>query len=120
MFLLCEDAGRPQFWTKAGRLVINDTPNNCNAAVTQSVVTGSAWADPAADCPINGFSLDGLQAGNCVMNCTNNNELWSFHTGGTNNVFCDGSTHFLAETLDPALVCALVTRAGAERIGYNY
>ncbi len=119
-FLVCEDAGRPQFWTKAGRLFIDDTPNNGNLAVTAGVVTGSAWAQPGADCPINGFSPDGLQAGNCVMNCTNNNELWSFHSGGTNNVFCDGSTHFLAETLDYALVCALVTRAGAEKIGYNY
>jgi prepilin-type N-terminal cleavage/methylation domain-containing protein len=118
--LLCEDAGRPQFWTKAGQLFIDDKPNNGNAAVTQGVVTGSAWADPAADCPINGFSPDGLQAGNCVMNCTNNNEFWSFHSGGTNEVFCDGSVHFLAETLDYALVCALVTRAGAEKIGYNY
>ena len=60
-----------------------------------------------------------LMAGNCVMNCTNTNELWSFHTGGTNNVFCDGGAHFLAETLDLAPVCALVTRA-SERIGYNY
>jgi prepilin-type N-terminal cleavage/methylation domain-containing protein/prepilin-type processing-associated H-X9-DG protein len=118
--LLCEDAGRPQFWTKAGRLSISDNPNNGNAAVTNGVVTGSAWADPAADCPINGFSDDGLHAGNCVMNCTNNNEFWSFHTGGTNNVFCDGSVHFLAETLDYALVCALVTRAGGEKVGYNY
>jgi prepilin-type N-terminal cleavage/methylation domain-containing protein/prepilin-type processing-associated H-X9-DG protein len=118
--LICEDAGRPQFWTKAGRLFVNDTPNNGNAKVSNGVVSGSAWADPAADCPINGFSPDGLSAGNCVMNCTNNNELWSFHTGGTNNVFCDGSVHFLAETLDNSLVCALVTRAGAEKVGYNY
>ncbi len=118
--VLTEDAGRPQFWTKAGRLTTDDHPGGSNPPVLQGVVAGSAWADPAADCPINGISSDGLDAGGCVMNCTNNNEPWSFHSGGTNNVFCDGSVHFLAETLDPTLVCALVTRAGAEKIGYNY
>jgi prepilin-type N-terminal cleavage/methylation domain-containing protein/prepilin-type processing-associated H-X9-DG protein len=118
--LLCEDAGRPQFWTKAGRLTGDYRSNNGNPAVSQGFVTGAAWADPAADCPIHGFSPDGLQAGNGVMNCTNNNEPWSFHSGGVNNVFCDGSVHFLAETMDVSLVCALVTRAGAERVGYNF
>jgi prepilin-type N-terminal cleavage/methylation domain-containing protein len=118
--LLVEVAGRPQFWTKAGRLVIDNRPNNLNPPVLQGVVDGAAWADPAADSPINGSTPDGLQGGRCAMNCTNNNEPWSFHLGGTNNVFCDGSVHFLDETLDATIICALVTRAGAENIESKY
>lgn len=119
-FLLGEDAGRPQFWTKAGLQSGDDYPNNNNSPVIAGVTKGSAWADPASECPVNGFTGDGMQGGPYVLNVTNNSELFAFHPGGINTVFCDGSVHYLAETVDGPIVCALVTRAGGEKIGYNF
>jgi prepilin-type N-terminal cleavage/methylation domain-containing protein/prepilin-type processing-associated H-X9-DG protein len=41
---------------------------------------------------------------------------WSNHTGGANFVFCDGSVHFLAYSVNP-LMPALCTRAGGDQVG---
>lgn len=42
------------------------------------------------------------------------NDIRSNHQGGANTLFCDGSVHFLAETLDLPILAALCTRAGNE------
>ncbi len=119
--LLGEDAGMPQWWTKAGLQAGDDTPSqSTNQAVTAGVVPNSAWADPKSRCPVDGFTADGMNGGTIVMNVTNSHELWSFHSGGINTVFCDGSVHFIAETTDALIVVALVTKAGNEQITLNY
>jgi prepilin-type N-terminal cleavage/methylation domain-containing protein len=119
--LLVEDAGTPQFWTKAGLQSISDTPtNSSNQAVVNGVVQNSPWADPLSHCPIDGFTADGLNGGTYVINVTNNHELWGFHPGGIDTVMCDGSVHYVSETTDNTIVVALATRAGNEQIGYNY
>ena len=51
-----------------------------------------------------------------MVNCTSNNEIYSFHTGGANALFVDGSVHFLKDVATVPLVAGLVTRAGAEMI----
>jgi prepilin-type processing-associated H-X9-DG protein len=38
----------------------------------------------------------------------------SYHTGGVNVAMCDGSVHFVAGDIDPAVWTALGTRAGGE------
>ncbi|MEN6407257.1 MAG: DUF1559 domain-containing protein [Thermoguttaceae bacterium] len=57
--------------------------------------------------PIGGPS-DGLWSKN---NKGLNDEPFSFHSGGCNAVFVDGSVHFLSEDLDPVTMRRLVTRA---------
>lgn len=42
--------------------------------------------------------------------------LYSFHTGGANVVYADGSVHFLSENIDVASFIALVTKSGGEAI----
>lgn len=44
------------------------------------------------------------------------NEIASFHRGGANVVFCDGSVQFLNSSLSENVISALCTRAGAELI----
>jgi prepilin-type processing-associated H-X9-DG protein len=56
----------------------------------------------------------GQRLGPCMINYTSNNELYSWHTGGVNALFADGSVHFLKETTPAALIVALVTRSGGE------
>jgi prepilin-type N-terminal cleavage/methylation domain-containing protein/prepilin-type processing-associated H-X9-DG protein len=53
------------------------------------------------------------------INVTQNNEMWSDHPNGVNAAFCDGSAHFLPQTLDLAVVEALCTRSSGEIISGN-
>ena len=56
----------------------------------------------------------GLRLGPCMINATSNNEIYSWHSGGANALFADGSVHFLRDGMAAPLVIALVTRAGGE------
>jgi hypothetical protein len=49
-----------------------------------------------------------------VINCTNNNEAFSFHTSGLNAVFAEGHGRFLSEDIDLRVFLAMVTRSGQE------
>jgi prepilin-type processing-associated H-X9-DG protein len=49
-------------------------------------------------------------------NCGLNDEPFSFHPGGCNSVFADGSVHFLSEKIDPKVMRALVSRAEGDKI----
>jgi prepilin-type N-terminal cleavage/methylation domain-containing protein/prepilin-type processing-associated H-X9-DG protein len=120
--MVVEDAGRPAHWLRNGLGPPNSTPGGGNDPVTNGRVTGSGWADPANSVPLHGFTPDGLHApGPCPINCTNNNEVFSFHRGGANAVFADGSVHFLAESVNIRVLAALVTRAGGEVVsGSDY
>ena len=44
------------------------------------------------------------------MNCTNDSELYSFHNGGSQFLFADGSVHFLSQNIDGQSFIALLTR----------
>jgi prepilin-type N-terminal cleavage/methylation domain-containing protein/prepilin-type processing-associated H-X9-DG protein len=54
--------------------------------------------------------------GTCAMNCTNYKEAYSFHGGGCNFLFADGSVKFLSENIDISTYMALVTANGGEVI----
>jgi prepilin-type N-terminal cleavage/methylation domain-containing protein/prepilin-type processing-associated H-X9-DG protein len=49
-------------------------------------------------------------------NCGLNDEPFSFHPGGCNAVFADGSVHFLGEKIEPATMRALVSRAEGDTV----
>jgi prepilin-type processing-associated H-X9-DG protein len=74
---------------------------------------------------VRGFSNDGVtpDGGCCVINCTNGRtspftqgQLYSFHPGGLNVLRTDGSVQYLRETVTPAILAAMITRAGGEVI----
>ncbi len=74
---------------------------------------GGAWADPFSYAHLCGATADGIRCdGICLINCTTNNEIYSFHPGGTNLLFADGSVHFIKESINPVIVVSLITRAG--------
>jgi prepilin-type N-terminal cleavage/methylation domain-containing protein/prepilin-type processing-associated H-X9-DG protein len=100
--LLTEDAGRPTLW-RAGR-----------AGPDQAVV-GGPWAGFNTGITVRGSTPDGTsRPGPCVMNCTNDHEVYSFHPGGADAVFADGSVHFLRASMSLQALAALVTRGGGE------
>ena len=47
--------------------------------------------------------------GNNSINMNNSQGIYSFHRGGANAVFCDGSVHFLGVGLTPTVLGAIIT-----------
>jgi prepilin-type N-terminal cleavage/methylation domain-containing protein/prepilin-type processing-associated H-X9-DG protein len=102
-FFVVEDVGRPVLY-RMGRGASGDGPAG-----------NAGWADPNLEIALDGSDTlttgPGQGMGPCVMNCTNDNELYAFHPGGTNFAFADGSVRFLVEGIKPATFAALVTKA---------
>jgi prepilin-type N-terminal cleavage/methylation domain-containing protein/prepilin-type processing-associated H-X9-DG protein len=99
--LVTECAGRPKRW-RAGR------------QVPGIYAEGGAWVSGTLIFG-QGSTADGAtKPGPCAINCTNDRQVYSFHPGGANAVFADGSVHFLKAGIDIRVVAALVTRAGGE------
>ena len=104
--LMAECAGRPQLWQ--GRRPVPDT-----------WLTGGPWASRNL-LWCRGAAHDGSAFfGSCAINCTNDREVYSFHSGGANAAFADGSVRFLAADIDIRVFAALVTRAGGEVVSSN-
>ena len=102
--MLVEDAGRPQLW-RSGRRITG-----------QPDVLGGPWEAFFSGFAVRGSNPDGSFPGPCAINCTNDREVYSFHSGGANAVFADGSVHFLPESMSIQTLAALVTLAGGEVI----
>jgi prepilin-type N-terminal cleavage/methylation domain-containing protein/prepilin-type processing-associated H-X9-DG protein len=99
--LVTEHAGRPKLW-RAGRPIAGIH------AVAAAWVAGTLTMG-------QGSSPDGVtKPGPCAINCTNDREVYSFHPGGANTVFADGSVHFLQAGIDIRIFARLATRAGGE------
>ncbi len=54
------------------------------------------------------------------MNRRNDNEPYSFHSGGANVVFADGHVQFVRDSVSVATFAALSTRAAGEVVSDNY
>jgi prepilin-type N-terminal cleavage/methylation domain-containing protein/prepilin-type processing-associated H-X9-DG protein len=125
---LAESAGRPIVYINGQRVGSPPSP----------LVNGGGWARAATDITLNGTTYDGLfSPGPCAMNCTNGTDaeiypdpyygvqgtgsIYSFHPGGANFLFADGSVHFLQQTIDIRNLARLVTRNGGEIVqGVDY
>jgi type II secretory pathway pseudopilin PulG len=115
--LLIEDGGRPAHWLKGRQGPPNNNDGCGNANISGGRVTGSAWADPAGDLPLHSFAENGLTCpGPCVMNCTNNNEPYSFHPAGMNVIFADGGSRFISQTISIPVFTGYITRSGSEYV----
>jgi prepilin-type processing-associated H-X9-DG protein len=77
---------------------------------------GGGWADTFSFFHVAGAAADdsGARGGPCMVNCTSDNELYSFHSGGVNVLFGDGHVQFVKEGAPPAIVVGLITRSGGE------
>jgi prepilin-type N-terminal cleavage/methylation domain-containing protein/prepilin-type processing-associated H-X9-DG protein len=106
--MVAEDAGRPDLYRTGGEQFY-DPPNQKEGG----------WADPGAPFSIDGSDPNGSVPGSCAMNCSNNSEVYSFHNGGANFLFADGSTRYISSSLDLCTLAALVTRAGSEVVNVS-
>ena len=80
---------------------------------------GVGWADSEGPFSLDGASVDGSSEG-CGMDCKiamnkrNDNEPYSFHTGGANFLFADGHIQFVRDSVSLTALAAFCTRAGGE------
>jgi prepilin-type N-terminal cleavage/methylation domain-containing protein/prepilin-type processing-associated H-X9-DG protein len=100
-FLVVEDCGRPELWRMGHR--------------AEGIASAGGWADPNLEIALDGSDTlpygQGQGFGPCVMNCTNDNEVYSFHIAGANFAFADGSVRYIHETIKNTTFAALVTKA---------
>ena len=73
---------------------------------------GTPWPAPPTPNGVGKYPSGGI-AGN---NAGNNDEIASFHAGGANCLFGDGSVHFVRDTISVGTLRALVTLNGGETI----
>ncbi|HEX4612770.1 MAG TPA: DUF1559 domain-containing protein [Urbifossiella sp.] len=117
--LLGEGAGHPRYMI--GRKDMTDDPNRpatigTHYAVGMLLSHGGGWGDiTSGSFHLYGSTYDGtVQPGPCIMNCSNDHLLYSFHTGGVNVLFCDGSVRFVTESVTSNVFIDMVTRAYGE------
>jgi prepilin-type processing-associated H-X9-DG protein len=92
-FLLTEDAGRPEHWRSGQRSYVREPLN-------------SAWADPFTGIYIRD---PGAKDGQCLVNCDNEENIYSFHPHGVNFQFADGHVAFLVDNIDAKVLLAYLT-----------
>jgi prepilin-type N-terminal cleavage/methylation domain-containing protein/prepilin-type processing-associated H-X9-DG protein len=127
--MVIEDSGRPDWYGSRGRVTM---PSYTGAPGT-TPQGGGAWADPLNYIATNGGdpSGSGIAAGggfmgiplapwSCASGCTNDSEIFSFHTGGSNVVFGDASVRLVKNGLTMSQAFALLSRAGGELIDFDY
>jgi len=105
--LIVEDAGRPLYWATG------------NVLYAGSRSSGAGWADDEGEYALHGWVVTGIpggEGGPCPINCSNDNEIYSFHPNGANAVMGDGSVHFLNQNININIVAALITRGTGDSI----
>jgi prepilin-type N-terminal cleavage/methylation domain-containing protein/prepilin-type processing-associated H-X9-DG protein len=115
--IVAECSGRPAGYNSLRQTYISQVdglPVDGNIEPISS--GGGAWGDMFTYSQLAGgqCNTSGWQVGPCMVNQTNNDQIYSFHTGGANVLFADGSVHFLPQTISAQVVVALGTRSGGE------
>ena len=116
---VAETTGRDQSYSIPG--ATNSQGNTCLAeGVTAGGGTSGAsmwrWADPEnayiASDTVN--TLRSMPTAWSGVNAGPNGETFSFHTGGANAAYVDGSTHFISASVSPVLYGNTCSCAGGE------
>jgi prepilin-type N-terminal cleavage/methylation domain-containing protein/prepilin-type processing-associated H-X9-DG protein len=115
--IMSECGGKPVGYNRKRQIYASEVDGlPVDGSIEPVSSAGGAWGDMFIYSALAGASCDdsGLRLGPCMINYTSNNEIYSWHTGGANALFGDGSVRFLKESTAAAVVIALVTRAGGE------
>ena len=124
--MVSECANRPQYWVK-GRRRDDLKAYTSHFSATDNTLgdtTGGVWAEHQKTVTVGGATADGTdtrtatpaETRTCAINCTNDWEIYSMHSGGANGLMADGSVRFLKESMSLKTLTALCTRAGGEII----
>jgi prepilin-type N-terminal cleavage/methylation domain-containing protein len=124
-----ECAGRPDWWTRAGK----QTPPTALHGYNPNV--GGTWTSVhVGDTEFDGSDFTGMTQGNCssplncaapicFFNCSNEkgaNGVFSFHPGAGGVAMCDGSARMVSENIGVLAFGALVTPRGHDVVTDNF
>lgn len=119
--LLSECAGRPAH-LRRGQSWIKYKDNTPSKGIENN--KGGGWASKENCLEIHGSQEDGTvdmkstgierKGGPLAINVTNEKNIYSFHPGGANAAFADGSVRFLSADVQIRIMAAYATRAGGE------
>jgi prepilin-type N-terminal cleavage/methylation domain-containing protein len=114
--LIVEDANRPN------RMRLGQLTSGPSAYT----VSGAGWASRNAAIDIDGADpATGIAATNsvmpqsCVVNCSNENESYSYHTGMAQVLFADGTVRPISATINANVLINLVTKARGDVVNFN-
>jgi hypothetical protein len=106
-FMWFETGAAPVYY-KEGAAVGGNRPSSSSTGETQG---GGSWAAYE-----NWYAVHD-RCGDAMMNCNNNEEIYSFHIGGAFYGFGDGSVRFVQESINPDVFVSLFTRDGEDLFG---
>ena len=115
--LMSESGGKPVGYNSLRQIYKSEVDGlPVDGSIEPVSSAGGAWGDMFCYSALAGGKCDtsGQRLGPCMINATSNNEIYSWHTGGANVLFGDGSVRFLSQSTTAATIVALVTRAGGE------
>jgi len=119
---MSESGGKPVGYNRLRQIYKSEVDGLPVDGSTEPVSSGGgAWGDMFCYSALAGAQCNnsGYRLGPCMINYTSNNEIYSWHTGGANALFGDGSVRFLRETIPAPTIVALVTRAGGETVSLD-
>ena len=106
---------------------------NADYAGAPSAFMNGPWAHSGNDIAVDGAKITtvgGLQVSSnytsvaqagttCTLNCMNQGEIYSFHTGGAQVVLGDASTHFISASIDLRTLQLLCARGDGTPVSIN-
>lgn len=121
--MIAEAAGRPARW-EFGRM------NQTYAGAPNAYMNGP-WAHSGNDIAVDGSRVtvvNGVRTastlsaaadvpGACAVNCTNQGEIYAFHTGGSNVILGDCSVKFMAASIDLRTLMFVCSRSDGTPVG---
>ena len=117
--MVVECASRPDLYQRNRLIPDGTTPKTWSGSsgVNRPFPTGGVWASHLKGFLIDGAQPDGntlVRPGVCSINCSNDNEVYSFHPGGANTLLADGSIQFMSASIPIEQLAALASRNGGE------
>ena len=114
-----EEDGRPNFYFMGKNVTSASYAGVLNQPITQDAW---GWADTETPVFVDGSvpgqgGLTGVGNCTCLINCTNDSEVYAFHTGGANTLMGDGSVRFISANVSATTFGALCTMAQGEIVG---
>jgi prepilin-type N-terminal cleavage/methylation domain-containing protein/prepilin-type processing-associated H-X9-DG protein len=106
-WMMFEDAGRPDYWEQGTMYPNSSLFHNATqlGRMKDHGVSGASWADMDSY-----YWVHDVCGSEQMMNCHNNNEIYSFHAGGCQFLYGDGAVRFVQQDISAESFVSLFTR----------